>query len=241
MNLCKISLLLAVALPFSGALPLSGAFAQTAPSNAPLQLQPLTPPAGKSGKTTPPVANPGMSAREIVTKANAYFNAQTNYSAEFVQLTTDGHRSEGELYVSKPGKMFFDYTKPAVLQIIADGTSVAVRDKKLNTQDMYFISQTPLKFLLSNTLDLAKDTKVLDVKSDADNVAILIEDKATLGGTSRIKLIFDPGTFELKQWIVTDPQGYETVVSLFNIDNKARPDPELFHINTATSTPTGKH
>eukprot|EP01037_Dinobryon_pediforme_P014120 gene14120-14239_t len=168
-----------------------------AQSNAPMQLQPVAPApaAGKPGTkpaapVTPPVV---LSPREVVAKANAYFNAQTAFSAEFVQLTTDGHRAEGELYVQKPGRMRFDYAAPATLQILADGTSVAVRDKKLNTQDLYFISQTPLKFLLSGTIDLAKDTKVLEVQSDADNVAILIEDKATLGGTSRIKLIFDPG------------------------------------------------
>eukprot|EP01037_Dinobryon_pediforme_P009433 gene9433-9513_t len=178
-----------------------------------MQLQPVapTPTPAKPGAKPATPATPAvvLSPREAVAKANAYFNAQTAFSAEFVQLTTDGHRSEGELYVQKPGRMRFDYAAPATLQILADGTSVAVRDKKLNTQDLYFISQTPLKFLLSSNIDLAKDTKVLEVQSDADNVAILIEDKATLGGTSRIKLIFDPGTFGLKQWIVTDPQAVQ--------------------------------
>ena len=204
-----------------------------APQNAP------TPPAkpGAATQVPPPAI---LSPREAVAKANAYFNSQAMFSANFVQLTTDGHRSEGELYVSKHGHMRFEYTNPATLQIIADGTSVAVHDLKLNTQDMYFIQQTPLKFLLSNNIDLARDTKVLNVQSDADNVAILIEDKATLGGTSRIKLVFDPGTFDLKQWIVTDPQGYETVVSLFNLDYTSKPDPELFKITIPTNSGSGK-
>jgi len=208
-----------------------------AQSAVPAELQtvaPVPPPPvkpGVKGAVVPPAPPVVLSAREAVARANAYFNATTTFSAEFVQITTDGHRSEGELYVQKPGHMRFDYTEPATLQILADGTSVAVRDKKLRTQDLYFIGQTPLKFLLSGTIDLTKDTKVLDVQSDADNVAILIEDKATLGGTSRIKLVFDPGTFTLKQWIVTDPQGYETVVSLFNIDTLSKIDPEMFKIN----------
>lgn len=204
--------------------------------NAPMQLQPILPKPAKPSAVAPVAPGGKISAREAVAKANAFFNGQTAFSAEFVQLAASGRRTEGELYVQKPGKMHFEYAAPAALQIISDGSSVAVRDKKLQTQDMYFIAQTPLKFLLSNNLDLSKDTKVLDVQSDDQHVAILIEDKATLGGTSRIKLIFDPSTFELKQWVVTDAQGADTVVSLFNVDNSSKPDPELFKINYSQQT-----
>ena len=57
------------------------------------------------------------------------------------------------------------------------------------------------------------------------------EDKATFGGTSHLRLIFDPRTFKLKQWQVKDPQGYETLISLFNIDQTTTPDPALFVVN----------
>ncbi len=34
-----------------------------------------------------------------------------------------------------------------------------------------------------------------------------------------------------KQWIVIDPQGYETSISLYNLDMQRRPDPKNFVIN----------
>ena len=40
---------------------------------------------------------------------------------------------------------------------------------------------------------------------------------STFGGTSHIKLMFDAKSFALKQWQVTDPQGYDTLVSLFSL------------------------
>ncbi|HRY04259.1 MAG TPA: outer-membrane lipoprotein carrier protein LolA, partial [Beijerinckiaceae bacterium] len=119
----------------------------------------------------------------------------------------------------------------ATLEIVADGTSVSIRDRKLATNDMYFISQTPLKFLLKERIDLRRDVKILGVRESKGGVVISIEDKATFGGTSLIKLIFDPKTFALKQWHVTDPQGYETLVSLFNVDLSQTPDSSLFKIN----------
>jgi outer membrane lipoprotein-sorting protein len=132
--------------------------------------------------------------------------------------------------------MLFKYTAPARFEIVADGRSVAIIDHKLNTQDEYFIAQTPLKFLLSDQIDIAKDTRVLSVAQDESSVTIEIEDKATLGGTAHLELIFDPATFALKQWTVIDAQGFQTVVTLFNLDLKTKPDPALFHIDESLPT-----
>jgi outer membrane lipoprotein-sorting protein len=172
-----------------------------------------------------------ISAADAVRRANAYLDGSAVMTADFVQIGADGKRSEGKLYVQRPGKMRFQYAPPDRLDIVADGRSVAVRDAKLGTQDLYFIGQTPLKFLLSDHIDIAHDTKVTDVLSDANAVSITIEDKATFGGSATITLVFDPTTFALKQWTVLDSQGLQTVVSLFNVDLTSAPDPSLFKID----------
>ena len=189
-------------------------------------------------KSAKPSAKAPASAGDAVKRANAWFETARNLTADFVQIGPDGKRSEGQLYVSRPGHMLFRFAPPARLEIVADGRSVAVRDQKLNTQDLYFIGQTPLKFLLADHIDLARDTKVLRVEGDAHAEKILIEDKATFGGSAQIELVFDPASFALKQWTVNDAQGLTTVVSLFKLDLTSQPDPDLFHINELA--PTGK-
>jgi outer membrane lipoprotein-sorting protein len=171
-----------------------------------------------------------LEPQAAVEKANNYFNTASSMTGDFVQISPDGTRSEGKIYVQRPGKLRFEYAPPATLEVVADGLSVAVHDRKTATKDVYFISQTPLKFLLKEQIDLNRDAKVIEVKSEPDSVSILVEDKATFGGTSQIRLIFDPSTFTLKQWQVTDPQGYETLVSLFNVDLSKKPDPRLFQL-----------
>jgi len=148
-----------------------------------------------------------------------------------VQIGSDGKRSEGKLYSQRAGRVRFEYAQPATLELVADGARVMVRDLKLNTRDIYAIDQTPLKFLLKEKIDFEHDVKVLDVTTDDNGVVISLEDKVTFGGTSHLKLIFDPKTFKLRQWQITDPQGYETLLSLFNIDQKRTPDPALFKID----------
>lgn len=179
-----------------------------------------------------------LSPKAVLERANASLNAMGMASADFVQVGGNGRRAEGRLYLQKPGKLRFEYKPPATLEIVADGNSVVIRDSKVGTQDLYGIAQTPLKFLLKERLDLARDTKVVDVQSAPDLASVLIEDRATFGGTSRIELFFDARTFALRQWTVVDPQGYQTTVNLRNVDLTHRPDPALFQIDYTKSMPS---
>jgi outer membrane lipoprotein-sorting protein len=44
-------------------------------------------------------------------------------------------------------------------------------------------------------------------------------------------IMFDARTLALKQWTVTDPQGLDTTVAVYNLDVVKKPDPNLFVIN----------
>jgi outer membrane lipoprotein-sorting protein len=197
---------------------------------APLDLTGPAVAAQKSAKSSKGTPAP-IPADEAVARANAWLDGARVMSADFVQIGPNGRRSEGQLSVARPGHMRFEYTDPPRFEIIADGRSVAIVDKKLNTQDEYFIGQTPLKFLLSDHIDLARDTQLLNVSQEGKTITIELEDRAALGGTAHLSLVFDASTFALKQWTVIDAQGFQTVVTLFNVDLTTNPDPALFHID----------
>jgi outer membrane lipoprotein-sorting protein len=169
--------------------------------------------------------------RTQLEKINGYFNSITNLSGKFVQVGPDGGKTEGEFYMSKPGKVRFEYNEPSPIELISDGSAVAVRDRKLATQDIYPLSQTPLRFLLSDKLDLMKDTNVVNVYSDDLFMTVVIEEKSVLAGTNRLMIMFGTKDHQLKQWTVTDPQGYDTTVAVSQLDSSKKPDPKLFKIN----------
>jgi outer membrane lipoprotein-sorting protein len=210
----------------------AAAFAQ----QAPLDLTAPALAAQKSVKSPNTAAPAPIPAAEAVERANAGLNAIHVMTADFVQIGPDGRRSEGQLSLVRPGRMRFEYTEPPRFEIVADGRSVAIIDRKLNTQDEYFIGQTPLKFLLADHIDLARDTRVLSVAQEGNTVTIEVEDRAAFGGTAHLTLVFDASTFALKQWTVIDAQGFQTVVTLFNVDLKTEPDPALFHIDETVPT-----
>jgi len=106
-----------------------------------------------------------------------------------------------------------------------------VRDRSLETSDYYPLSQTPLRYLLADHIDLLRDTDVVSVSADDTFITGVIEETRLLTGTSRLMIMFDAKNLQLKQWTVTDPQGLDTTVAVYNLDTTKKPDPNLFVIN----------
>jgi outer membrane lipoprotein-sorting protein len=195
----------------------------------------IMPAATRSGEAPLPIvqaaAGDKLSERQIIEKASAALNSVNSMAADFTQIGGDGRKLTGLLYMQRPGKVRFEYAKPSTLEVVSDGSTVLVRDRKLNTSDPYPVSQTPLKFLLSSRIELGRDVKVTGVASDGEGVRVTIEDSSTLGGTSKITLFFDPEITTLRRWRVVDPQGYTTTVSLSDIEKNRTIDPRVFMLN----------
>jgi outer membrane lipoprotein-sorting protein len=186
-----------------------------------------------STNSAPAPGGPALDTNQriMLEKVNTYFNSVTTLVGKFVQVGPDGSKTEGQFYMQKPGKIRFEYDPPSPIELISDGDTVAVRDRKLATQDIYPLSQTPLKFLLSDKLDLMKDANVVGVYQDELFVTVVIEEKNVIAGTHRLMIMFGKKDLQLKQWTVTDPQGYDTTVAVSDLDSSKKPDPKLFKIN----------
>jgi outer membrane lipoprotein-sorting protein len=183
-------------------------------------------------------SNFDASQRALAGKVSAYLSGLQNVSGNFVQVGPDGSRTTGDFYIQKPGKVRFEYDAPSPIAIVADGSSLVVRDRRLATQDVYPLSQTPLRFLLSDRIDLMRDTSLVGVSADDMYISVTIEEKQPLVGTSRLMLMIGAKDNQLKQWTVTDPQGYDTTIAVYNLDTSKKLDPGMFKIDfTNYATP----
>ncbi|MBO0662194.1 outer membrane lipoprotein carrier protein LolA [Jiella sp. MQZ9-1] len=145
--------------------------------------------------------------------ADHFASIQAMYG-DFVQFDPNGRQQEGKFYIERPGKVRFDYAN-SPLRVIADGSNVAINNKKLNTWETYPLSQTPMKLLLSRRIDLSQ-ANIQSVKVDPDLVTIVMGDRSIFGN-SRITMMFDAKTDDLKQWIIRDKQGKDTSVMIYNV------------------------
>ena len=190
---------------------------------------------GNKSSTAPAAPEPpspfDAKQRALLDRISNYLSSVQTMVGKFVQVGPDGGRTEGMFYLQKPGRVRFQYNPPSPIDIISDGSSVVVRDRKLATQDLYPLSQTPLRYLLAERIDLLRDTDVVSVSADDSFATVVIEQKQILIGTDRLMIMFDAKDLTLKQWTVTDPQGFDTTVAVYNLDSTKKPDPNLFVIN----------
>jgi outer membrane lipoprotein-sorting protein len=186
---------------------------------------------GGDSTAAPKVQTFDANQRALADKVSTYLSSLQNLSGNFVQVGPDGSRTTGNFYLQKPGKIRFEYDDPSPIALVADGSSVIVRDRRLATQDVYPLSQTPLRYLLASKLDLLRDTNVTSITADELYISVTIEEKQAVTGTSRLTLMVGAKDNKLKQWTVTDPQGYDTTVAVYNLDTTKKLDPALFKID----------
>ncbi|MDX8463557.1 outer membrane lipoprotein carrier protein LolA [Mesorhizobium humile] len=144
-----------------------------------------------------------------------HFSSVKSMSGEFVQFGPKGEQTGGKFFLERPGKIRFNYDGSSNFRVISDGKSVVILNKKLNTSDLYPLSKTPLKLLLDDRIDLSGG-RVKAVKQEDDLTTIKLSDKSVFGNAT-ITMMFDPKTYELRQWTITDAQGKDTTVMIFNV------------------------
>nr|WP_244641522.1 outer-membrane lipoprotein carrier protein LolA [Tianweitania populi] len=158
-----------------------------------------------------------------------HFGRVKTMTGEFVQFGPRGEQTGGKFFLERPGKIRFDYEGKNGYRVTADGTSVVIDNKKMRTADLYPLSKTPLKLLLDSRIDLSGN-KVQQVKQEPDMTTIKLADRSVFGN-STITMMFDPTSYTLKQWTITDAQNKDTTVMIFNTKEGVALDPGVFTID----------
>jgi len=180
---------------------------------APASLQAAAP----SKQLSVPSIRPTFSDsdRADLKRVSTYLNTLRTVQGRFTQVNNDGKTVQGQFYLKKPGRIRFEYDKPNPNLVVADGTTLAVQNGSLKTTDRYPITNSPLRLLLSDDMDLSLDPRVSAIKHEEG--AILVTARENSGpSTGSITLTFadSGGTLELRQWDVVDAQAAHTTIVL---------------------------
>ncbi|ABR61879.1 outer membrane lipoprotein carrier protein LolA [Sinorhizobium medicae] len=167
-------------------------------------------------------------ASAVAQRIADHFSSVKTMAGEFVQFGPRGEQTGGKFYIRRPGRIRFNYEAPSPMRVIADGKSVVIGNMKLKTWDIYPLSKTPLNLLLSERIDLSSKM-VRDVKVEADLITIVLGDRSIFGD-STITMMFDPKSYNLRQWTITDAQRKDTSVMIFNVRTGIALDDKVFRI-----------
>jgi len=101
-----------------------------------------------------------MPTRRRNATVSSYLLVVADAGGNFVQ-SRPRQQTKGDFYIQKPGKLRFEYEAPSPIAVIADGCRWRCATKNSRPRTSIRCRRPPLRFLLSDRIDLLKDTNVV--------------------------------------------------------------------------------
>lgn len=149
-------------------------------------------------------------------KISAWLNGLTTLTAAFVQTSPEGKTAQGTFYLARPGRLRFEYRAPSPLLIVATGGNIYVRNSRLNTVDRTSVSDTPLRLLLADDIDLKRNPAVLAINR-MPGALVLHARSSTNRMSENMVITFSAPDIQIREWVVKDIQGDPTSVVLSQV------------------------
>ena len=184
------------------------------------------------------VAGPAWAAKPIKVTAeqaeaidaiSAYLNSFKTLQGEFTQISPKGNVSRGVFYISKPGKMRFDYAPPNPFLIVSDGTLADHQEPRQGEgRPVAPLADAAQACAVQQGRPAARKPRFSNSRIRDGITSVTLEDKkgGSLGGN--LTLVYDRTRNALQQWVVIDGKGRRTTVSLENVVSGVKTDPTLF-------------
>ena len=175
-------------------------------------------------------ALPALAERIPLSDLSGYINGIRRAQAEFTQISDDGAIATGTLYMHRPGRMRFEYAGDEQLPVIAGGGQVAIFDGRANTApEQYPLRRTPLNLILARNVDLSRSGMIIAHEDDGTSTRVVAQDPDD-PEIGQIEMVFTDDPIELRQWIITDANGYETTVILGDMQEGISTPSRYFNI-----------
>jgi outer membrane lipoprotein-sorting protein len=164
--------------------------------------------------------------QQLIAEINAHNSAIRTMVGRFLQIDTNGGRTEGTFFLERPNKIAFRYAPPSREEIVSQGRGFYVVDRREETYYAYPQDSIPLRQFLGEQINLL-NANVVDVTNSDGYIAITVIDN-TVAGTVQVSLIFDVDTKDLAQWTLVEPSGSELTFSLYDVQKEVQIPPAFF-------------
>jgi outer membrane lipoprotein-sorting protein len=186
-------------------------------------------PAPRSPAPAPAAA---LDRNAVIARVEQALTTVKTAEGRFTQVDGYGPAS-GRFYISRPGKVRFDYSDPEPMYIVSDGVSVSIEEPRRDSFDAVPLSSTPLAVFLRSNVNLKRDNSVRDVRSENGSWFVTLVD-GTGEAEGQMILEFRATDFELLGWRSIDGAGEETRVRLSEVKTNVKLRPQLFIVKDPT-------
>ncbi len=187
----------------------------------------------------PASAQSGLSDadRAILAQAQTYLQNLTAAQGTFVETGAGGQRRQGRFYLQRPGRMRFEYTNPAGLLVVSDGSNVKRYDPRLNVFRQVPLGATPLSTFLARNVRFDQGVSIDRVTRMQSGAFAITARDARRPNDGSVILAFAGSPLRLQEWTITDAQGSRTRTQLTTLTPASRLDGGLFRLTDPTRRP----
>ena len=172
--------------------------------------------------------------RADIARIEDYLSNIRSLRSEFTQSSSNGDRASGTLYVTRPGRLRFEYDPPTPVLVVADGSFLIYKDTQLGQTSHIPLSSSLAAFLLTDRVSFDKEVRVTGFRR-AQGAMRLTVVKTDEPGAGQVTLDFLDNPLRLTQWVVRDAQGIVTRVALvrpqFGVNNPS----DLYQVDAGST------
>ena len=175
--------------------------------------------------------------RALVQQAQTYLQGLTAAQGSFVETGPNNVARQGRFYLSRPGKMRFEYTNPAGLLVVSDGYNVKRYDPRLNSFQQVPLGRTPLSVFLARNVRLDQGVRIDRVNRLAGGAFSIVARDSRRPNDGQVVLTFAGSPLRLTEWTITDAQGARTRTQLTALQPASNLSARLFQLSDPTRRP----
>ncbi|RUT30134.1 outer membrane lipoprotein carrier protein LolA [Arsenicitalea aurantiaca] len=166
---------------------------------------------------------------QMIREIGTHNSAIRTMAGRFLQIDSQGGRSEGTFFLERPSRIRFRYNPPSREEIISVGRGFYVVDRREQTQYAYPQDRIPLRQFLDSEINFF-NTNIVAVSSSADYFTITLADDTPIG-VVEVSLVFDSASKDLVQWSLVEPSGAELTFSLYDVQKNVEIPRSYFYID----------
>ena len=175
-------------------------------------------------------ASPLVAEKISIDRLLSYLDGLKTVEAKFTQISSDGSLSTGALFIKRPGRIRFEYDPPNDALVLASGGQLAIFDPKGNAgPESYPLNKTPLSLILDDKIDLKRNKLVAGHNFDGTSTILTVQDPEN-PERGKMALVFTPDGPQLRQWVIRDQNGEETVVVFNDMATGKKLNDAMFNI-----------
>ncbi len=165
-----------------------------------------------------------------IARVENYLNSLTTMVADFIQYSPDGSKQTGKFYLSRPGKLRWEYSPVPPVVIVARNGSVTYFDKELN-QVSHVTTDDPLANILTRKqIEISGDLKVVYLDKPKDKIVMSLA-KRKNPSEGRVTFTLSDPDMQLQGIEVTDSAGNITKINFTKVALGVPIKNNLFYIN----------